>query len=1279
MSKRQSSLMRRIGRILLATIGGLAILLAVALGLFRLVVGQIPEYQNEIKAWVADELGLVVDFAALDARLGYAGPELTLRAASIGGSDGFLAAEGAVITLDPLALLLRRRVEFSRLTLDGVRLNIERDSDGRFHFGDYAFGDAGDGLPEFLPQSVELVIRDARLRFADAATGRSWDFTDLELRVESIGRSLIAGIRLQPPEAMAGPVRIAVEGTLPDGANRAGLWRLSADAGGIDIGEIAGLFFPGRETGPEGRGRVAAEVEWSAGALAAWRARIDLEDFEPGGSGLGSYEQLDLMLNWSRTGPTGWELDLEDLALSHAGSGWPGGVTGRFALNRDEEGVQAVSLVASFLRLDDLAPAILAFPDTQIAEQWKLFEPAGEIRELDFSLERRGANFVYDLDAVFENLAVLQVGDNPGLEGLGGRVQASENSGTVELATGALRLDWPLLFPASIGADSLSGAVVWRERPDAVQIIGVNLNLGILGEEAHATFDLLLPTDGGPATLDLDAELAEVGLVPAKAYLPERIMPGKVVDWLERSVQGGRGHDIELEFSGPLAAFPFDDGSGIFRVRADIDDATLDYQPGWPQAESLDGQIEFLNAGFGATGTGRVMDSRAGDIEVAIPDMRTGLLMVSSRAEGTLAGVVDYLRSVSLITSHLGPGFERLDINDGSVAVGLRLDLPLNDPPRFALETSLDIFDGDVSIYGLGPGFSEISGRIAATENSVTANGVEAVFLGGPVELALVRSSRPGYRAELRLSGETTAADVAAAFALPYADRLVGQTLWQGELWLPSLDPLATSSTRVIVNSNLAGIGLRLPEPLAKAPGQPSNLSLDLQFMAGNQLLMSGNLGATRRFAFSFDVDDYSIRLRRGTLQFGGEEPRLPFGEGILVGGRLEEVELDEWLALTGGNAAATNRPPFLGAEVEISELHVFGQQLGETRLRVERGPADWLIDLDSEAVAGEVVVPRGADRSRPIVADMSRVYLSTAQGGLGGIDPRTLPGVRLSAGEFGFGNRQLGAVEAIVVPAERGLLLDSFTSRTGSYSTSLSGSWLQGPLGARTTIDARVESSDVQTALRELGLDPVVSGESAAIEAQVYFDSAPSGQWLDHLYGGASLFVEDGSLREVDPGAGRVVGLMSIAALPRRLALDFRDVFQDGFAFDEIRGDFRIVDGNAYTDNLLFSGPAAEIGVVGRTGLRDRDYRQQVVVSAEPGKVLPTVGGLLGGAGVGAALLIFTRLFKEPLKGIGQASYCLSGTWESPTVVPIDNEASTEAERCAELPDEMRTEIIDE
>ena len=166
---------------------------------------------------------------------------------------------------------------------------------------------------------------------------------------------------------------------------------------------------------------------------------------------------------------------------------------------------------------------------------------------------------------------------------------------------------------------------------------------------------------------------------------------------------------------------------------------------------------------------------------------------------------------------------------------------------------------------------------------------------------------------------------------------------------------------------------------------------------------------------------------------------------------------------------------------------------------------------------------------------------------------------------------------------------------------------------------------------------------------------------------------MDQGSMINLEPGAGRMWGLLSFSALPRRLALDFRDVFNRGLVFDEVAGDFVLVDGNAYTDNLLLTGPVADIGVVGRTGLRNEDYQQQAVVTAEPGKVLPTMG-FLAGPGIGAALLLFTQIFKEPLKGIGRASYCVSGDWDAPVVERLTPEQLQAGYLCADLPPSAAT-----
>ena len=156
-------------------------------------------------------------------------------------------------------------------------------------------------------------------------------------------------------------------------------------------------------------------------------------------------------------------------------------------------------------------------------------------------------------------------------------------------------------------------------------------------------------------------------------------------------------------------------------------------------------------------------------------------------------------------------------------------------------------------------------------------------------------------------------------------------------------------------------------------------------------------------------------------------------------------------------------------------------------------------------------------------------------------------------------------------------------------------------------------------------------------------------GSGAARLHGRLKVWVGSGRFLELDPGAGRLFGLLSVRELPRRLALDFRDFFQTGMSFTEIRGDFSFDAGNAYTEGLKIKAPAADIIVIGRTGLSARDYEQTALVSPKIG-VLPMVGALAAGPAGAAAGLIAQRVL-EGEKALA-ANYKITGSWEKPLVI---------------------------
>ena len=384
----------------------------------------------------------------------------------------------------------------------------------------------------------------------------------------------------------------------------------------------------------------------------------------------------------------------------------------------------------------------------------------------------------------------------------------------------------------------------------------------------------------------------------------------------------------------------------------------------------------------------------------------------------------------------------------------------------------------------------------------------------------------------------------------------------------------------------------------------------------------------------------------------------------------LGELRLEEWWNFFRGEVSGGSLSDvLLGSNLEIADLSAFGQSLGQTNVALRQDPVQWRLDVESEPVAGTITLPLNLVGRPQIVAQMERLNISTENvAAATERDPRDLPGVLLEAEQFGVGQRRFGTLNAVIQADPLGLRLASFQTQAESFSIEGSGGWFDSGQGSTTRLALTLDSHDVAATLEQLALDPITEAVAGDVTLSVSWPDTPSADWTKSISGALTLRLERGSVLNLEPGAGRMMGLMSITALPRRLALDFRDVFNRGMVFDEVNGDFLLIDGNAYTDNLHLTGPVADIGVVGRTGLRDQDYQQQAVVTAEPGKILPTMG-FLTGPQVGAALLIFTQIFKEPLKGIGRASYCVTGSWYEPSVDRLTSAELQGEMLCADLP----------
>jgi uncharacterized protein YhdP len=262
------------------------------------------------------------------------------------------------------------------------------------------------------------------------------------------------------------------------------------------------------------------------------------------------------------------------------------------------------------------------------------------------------------------------------------------------------------------------------------------------------------------------------------------------------------------------------------------------------------------------------------------------------------------------------------------------------------------------------------------------------------------------------------------------------------------------------------------------------------------------------------------------------------------------------------------------------------------------------------------------------------------------------VPALRFHAAELIWGDRHLGDVRATLTKLDDGISLQQLNVTAPTFAASARGEW-RGKDGGQARMQGTVSSTGVGATLKDLGYAAVLEAKTGTLDFDLSWPGAPTSETLAQAAGSVRVTLDKGQVTGISPGAGRVLGLASLASLPRRLSLDFSDLTDKGLAFDTIRGDFDLRNGSAYTDNLLLKGPAADIGLIGRVGLKNKDYDQTVVVTGNVSNPLP-LAAFAAGPLVGGAVLLFSQVFKQPLRGLARGYYRITGLWDNPIVERI-------------------------
>ncbi len=1243
---------------------GLLLLFAVLLSVARLWVPVLGDYREDAEKALGELLDQPVSVARMDATWRGINPVIKLRGVSIAGrepGEPLLEIGEVWIGLDIRAYLEDRELRPASIDIIGADVTLIRAADGHLYVDGIESGSSdGTDLSRLLLME-RLAIHDSRVTYWDRQRERApVRFSDvtLTLQNESSQYSVI-GYAMLPPEL---GYRVDIQAVLQGSGDWSGDWdgRLYLKGQSVALTpENLPLLPP--DTQLAGIADVRGWVDIKLGRLQSVIGEFDVNGLEvtggEGGDAIG-VDRLRGQIGWQLQ-ETGWQLAAQNLTIQQGGVVREGTA---FAVTLDDAGEEPL-ITADINRIDlqDLRLGALLAPgiDLQHRQQLAELQPQGMIEEMVLHIRGdAGARAVAGFDAVFRDVGIRNPERSAVVQHLRGSITGTPQAGALWLSSRHVSVQDDALFRDELTFDDLEGEAAWNSRQGLSIISSENLRVANDDLELQARLTVAIPGAGGSPIVDLDADFVRGTLRRIRHYLPARVMPASAVHWLDSSLVSGDIEQGSVVVKGRLDQLPYDNGEGELRVSLPVRNAILDYSPDWTQIVQLDADVNFTGRRMDVySSSGFIRSARLARVHAQILDLVHPDLTIRGRVNGELDVMLAEMDS-SPVGDVYGAFVERAA---GKGPAGLDLDIvvPLHEASTRELSVagnihlkgnSLDIRDDDISL-------ENIRGRLSFTPNDFSGSGLEARLLDTPVTVDVWTDRKAGTtnircRGPVDFIGQYTQQSA-------LADVINGRSDWEVLLSIGRLERrYQVPDVDLRLSSTLEGIAVTLPAPYGKLKEEKRPLTLAVTRIAYPDRFIELGYADVLQGLLAVEFKQRTASLKRGQLVLGKAEAVLP-GEKVLgITGKLARFSLSEWLPLLAGMQGGGGPP--VKVDLGIAELEVMRHILRDVDLQAKTAGLVQEINLAGKSVSGTIELSRTSRGIEKVVANLEKLLLVSlpdtgSEADVVTIGPGDFPELNISIGKLKINDIKLGNALLDTVRAPDAMEVKQLAVASKMLEVQATGNW-RGKRGFdRSWFDVDITKGRLDRLLEAFDYAEEVDGGELSGAINAGWQGAPWDFEPGRAEGKLYLNIRDGQLKSVKPGAGRVFGLVSLHTLPRRLSLDFSDLFKKGFSFDRIEGNFVLDGGNAYTDDLQIEGPAARIDITGRIGLADQDYDQLVTVVPNLSSSLPLAGVLAGGPAVGAALLLAEQLLNDEIDEMAVRRYAVTGPWSEPVYEKLD------------------------
>lgn len=1240
--------------LLLAVTGASTLLL-----LRYVVLPNIEIYHADIVTASSRALGRTVEIGRIEADWNGLRPRLLLSDVKVLDAHGQVAVElPRLHNTVAWSTLIVGELRFHSLELSSPDLMVRRDAQGKIFIAGItadaqAKVNSDAGTSDWWLRHSNITVHGGHIVWQDDMRAKPpLEFNDVELRIFNRGERhrFALHTRVSTRQASRIDLRGDVYGESFTNLNE---WQgeLFAQLDDVDVMDW-GQWFALPESVKSGAGQARVWLGLSRGEIARVDADVALHDVNvkleetlprldmPSLNGRLSWSRVDEGVAVATRGLAlrlrdGFELKPTDLSLQYTPKQGYRSASGEVNVNA--------------LDLSDINTLLAYFPlEGDLKQRLLALAPQGKIGDLHASWQGDLEHLAqYRVRAKFVNVGVRQVGEQAAFSGLTGEVEGSDRAGTLRINSRDLKVQAPGFMADPLTLTQADARLDWQRngRGWELKLNGTHLR----NDDLEGTVSGGYQIDDGPGVADLTINLKHASVKHAARYIPMHAFDDATYHFLQTGLQEGDADSFVMRVRGDLRNFPFPDSKdGLFKIEARAKDVAIEFDPGWPRIERAQANLLIQGRRLEVHAS-KAMTAGAAlqNVKVVLPDMLADALVmeVDGEASDTTQHCLDYIRKspVSGYLDHYTDGFRAV----GNGVLKLRLDIPMDGEEPAKVLGSFHFSDNEVDLGASVPLLKHASGQLSFTNSSLQANNLQAQILGGPARISL---KSEGGILLTQATGKLDADSLSKTYRYPLLRHLHGTAEWSTEVKVK--DRLA----EVVVTSDLQGLSSDLPRPFSKKAAEKRALRFEQRDInTKNDIISLRYADIISAELMRTSVVDGRWDIKRGRVLLGATRKTVR-GDGILIAGDIPEFFLEGWSGWSDFSNSEGVQPNISSIDLTVGKVHGFGNTIHQ--LNIKGSGRNGLVStrLASKELNGDLIW-QPQDHGRLLVrlknavlggGEESVAPVTTQAKTLGRQGSRSMPEIDVAIERLTWKGRQLGSLEMLLSGDGGDVVMQNLKLTNPDGVFSATGRW--NATADKTQLNTKLEISNAGKIMSRYGYSEGFKDGSGTLESDLTWAGSPADFNYGSLDGKLKLKTGKGRFLQVNPGAAKLLGVLSLQSLPKRISLDFTDVISPGFEFDSITGEATIEHGLLKTNDFKMTGAAAKITLNGQVDLERETQNLKVRVS-------PTIGdnvsllSFAAGPAVGVSVLLANKILRDPLDKLVAFDYNVSGSWADPKV----------------------------